>query len=262
MCGMENERGGYGMDVVEAQLGVAKELRARLEEMRFEKPVVCVYNPLRYAWVAFEQYVRRYGDGRGRVLFLGMNPGPWGMTQTGVPFGEVAVVRDWLCLDAPIGRPETVHPSYPVDGYECPRSEVSGRRLWGLFRERFGTPERFFEGHFVVNYCPLLFIAEKVLKSGRTGASNLTPDKLPLTERGAVLDACDDSLRELISLLSPTRIVGVGNFAFQRADLALRGLTVKPAIDKILHPSPASPRSNADWAGEATRELIAQGVWE
>ena len=35
-----------------------------------------------------------------RVVFLGMNPGPFGMAQVGVPFGEVAAVRDWLRIDA------------------------------------------------------------------------------------------------------------------------------------------------------------------
>ncbi|MCL1859942.1 MAG: single-stranded DNA-binding protein, partial [Proteobacteria bacterium] len=76
-----------------ALIAAARELSATLGKMRFAPPVTHVYNPLDYAWNVHERYLRRYGDGRKRVVFLGMNPGPFGMAQTGVPFGEVAAVR-------------------------------------------------------------------------------------------------------------------------------------------------------------------------
>lgn len=248
------------MDEVRLQLETAMWMRGQLDGLSFGAPVSCVYNPLDYAWGAFEEYVTRYGGGLGRTLFLGMNPGPWGMTQTGVPFGEVGIVTGWLGIDAQVGRPKTQHPNYPIEGYDCKRSEVSGRRLWGLFRKRFGDAAHFFQGHYVVNYCPLLFIASKTRKSGKEGASNLTPDKLPAAERAAVYEICDEGLRRTVAALSPRCVVGVGNFASGRAALALGG--GKFDAFKILHPSPASPKSNADWAGEATRQLEAQGVWE
>src|SRR6185369_4193405 len=146
----------------------AKDLCRALKGLRFGAPVTHVYNPLTYAWAAHREYLRRYGRGSKRVLFFGMNPGPFGMAQTGVPFGEVAAVRDWLKIDAPIGRPEVEHPKRPVHGFACKRSEVSGKRLWGLFAERFGTPEAFFAEHFVANYCPLVFC--------ETSGCNRTPD--------------------------------------------------------------------------------------
>jgi len=102
-----------------------------------------------------------------------MNPGPFGMAQIGVPFGEIASARDWLGLEGPVGQPRTVNPKRPVEGFACARSEVSGQRLWGLFRARFGAPEAFFAEHFVANYCPLVFFE---------GGRNLTPDKLPMAE--------------------------------------------------------------------------------
>jgi single-strand selective monofunctional uracil DNA glycosylase len=223
-----------------------------------------VYNPLTYAWPAFEEYVTRYGVGKKRALFLGMNPGPWGMAQTGVPFGEVSAVRDWLGISAPIGRPRDEHPRYPVDGYACKRSEVSGRRLWGLFRERFGRAEFFFEEHFVVNYCPLLFIetsppGARLYKNGKEGARNLTPDKLSPALRSTLYETCDAHLRALVRALSPQYVIGVGNFAEARASGLDLGLEVKTG--KILHPSPASPRSNSDWGGAADRQLKEMGVW-
>lgn len=248
------------VNAVEVQLKEAGHMRAALGAMTYAAPVVAVYDPLAYAWEAFRAYVERYGEKTGRVLFLGMNPGPWGMAQTGVPFGEVGIVRDWLQITAEIGRPAHEHPKYPVDGYACPRSEVSGRRLWGLFRDRFATPERFFAGHFVMNYCPLLFIAAKTLKSGKESASNLTPDKLPQAEREKIYAVCGENLRAAVVALRPSVVVGIGAFAETRAREAADGLGV-PVV-RILHPSPASPRSNADWAGEATRQMRALGIWD
>lgn len=247
------------MDSVTMQLEAAKAMRGQLAALHFGAPVVQVYDPLDYAWPAFEEYTRRFGGGTGKVLFLGMNPGPWGMTQTGVPFGEVEIVGDWLKITAPIRAPKEQHPNYPVDGYACPRSEVSGRRLWGLFRERFGTPDVFFEKHFVVNYCPLLFIASKILKSGKTGASNLTPDKLPPAERDAVYQICDANLRAVAEAMRPSWVVGVGNFAETRAKEALDGMKIR--FGKILHPSPASPLSNANWPAQPIRQLEELGIW-
>ena len=83
--------------------------------------------------------------GRGQSLLLGMNPGPWGMAQTGVPFGTVSRVRDWLGIEAPVERPANEHPRRPVLGFGTERDEVSGLRVWGWAQARWGTPERFFE---------------------------------------------------------------------------------------------------------------------
>lgn len=230
-----------------------------MDSLRFAAPVVRVYDPLDYAWNAFAAYVERYGANPKRVLFLGMNPGPWGMAQTGVPFGEVAAVRDWMRIDATTGRPADEHPRYPVEGLSCRRSEVSGQRLWGLFRERFGTAEAFFAEHLVVNYCPLLFIAASPRRKGGEGARNLTPDKLPAAERRALYAACDAHLRAVTKALAPRFLVGIGTFASARAREALADEKVE--LVRILHPSPASPLSNRDWPGTATRQLVDAGVW-
>ncbi len=229
----------------------AQELRSELRHLRFKAPVDCVYDPLDYAWPAHAEYLRRYGGGRKRVVFLGMNPGPFGMVQTGVPFGEVAAVRDWLGIDAPIGRPRPEHPRRPVQGFACPRSEVSGRRLWGLFAARFGRPEDFFAGHFVANYCPLAFL--------EAGGRNLTPDKLRASEAALLFAACDRHLQRVIEILQPEWLVGVGSFAEKRARLSLGDAPAR--ISGILHPSPASPAANRGWAGQATRQLETLGVW-
>ena len=229
----------------------AAELREAVNKLRFAPPVSHVYNPLDYAWKAHETYLRRYAGGRKRVMFLGMNPGPFGMAQTGVPFGEIAAVREWLRIEESVGKPSLEHPKRPVLGFSCPRSEVSGQRLWALFAKRFKTPDKFFTDHFVVNYCPLAFIEE----SGR----NRTPDKLPAAEREALFAACDEHLRNVVSSLQPKWIIGVGDFAMKRAAEVLNGVPVQ--IGRILHPSPASPAANKNWAGLATQQLRELGLW-
>ena len=229
---------------------IALELAEEVGRLRFAPPVTHVYNPLDYAWATHAQYLEFYGGAPKEVLFLGMNPGPWGMAQTGVPFGEVGAVRDWLGIDAEIGRPEHEHPKRPVTGLACTRSEVSGARLWGWARDLFGGPERFFDRFFIANYCPLAFLEE----SGR----NHTPDKLPAAERGPLLEVCDRALRRTVEHLRPNLVVGIGVFAEGRAHAALDDFDV--TVGRILHPSPASPAANRGWSDRATSELRELGI--
>lgn len=230
----------------------AAALRDAVDSLRFGPPVAYTYNPLRYAWAPHAAYLSRYGSGTKRVVFLGMNPGPFGMTQTGVPFGEIAAVRDWLRIHEPVDIPFPEHPKRPVTGFACTRSEVSGKRLWGLFAARFGTPEAFFAAHFVLNYCPLVWM-------GESGA-NLTPDKLSAAERAATEAPCRVHLRAVLDTLRPAHLVGVGAYAAQKfAEVTTPADTWR--VTQILHPSPASPAANKDWAGEASRALVRAGVW-
>lgn len=230
----------------------AKRLRAAVNQLRFAPPVSHVYNPLDYAWTAHEAYLRQYASGPRRVIFLGMNPGPFGMAQTGVPFGEISAATDWLGIRGRIGKPPREHPKRPVLGFECPRCEVSGERLWGLFAKKFGTAGNFFKEHVVMNYCPLAFIES----SGR----NRTPDKLFPSERIALFEACNEHLRQVVRILQPEWLVGVGDFAAKRAGQVFPEGPVR--IGRILHPSPASPAANRDWAGLATRQLQQLGIWK
>jgi len=237
-----------------ALISAAQTLRESLRPLRFADPVEYVYQPLDYAWAPHEAYLRRFGSSQKRVVLVGMNPGPFGMTQTGVPFGEIAAVRDWMGINEPVGKPEREHKKRPVVGFDCPNSEVSGRRLWGLFAQRFGKAEAFFKDHFVANYCPLVFIEA----SGR----NHTPDKLPAAETTAMEAACDAHLRAVITALQPEWVIGVGAFAEERANRAKAAMHATFKTGRVLHPSPASPAANRDWAGAATQQLVKLGVWE
>lgn len=230
----------------------ARTLCREVDALRFGSPVAYVYNPLAYAWRGHAAYLDAYAAGPKRVVFLGMNPGPFGMAQTGVPFGDVEQVRDFLGIEAKIGKPSDEHPKRPIDGFACTRSEVSGTRLWGAIAKHFGAPDPFFRRHFVANYCPLAFLEA----SGR----NRTPDKLPAQEREPLFAACDRHLRRLVALLEPETLIGVGAFAEKRAREVLAGSDVRVA--RILHPSPASPLANRGWDDAVKRELAALGLCE
>ena len=233
-------------------LTAARELGKSVQRLRFSPPVTCVYNPLQYAWSAHERYLCKFANSPKRVVFLGMNPGPFGMAQTGVPFGEIAAVRDWLRIECEVGKPARQHPRRPIVGFRCQRSEVSGQRLWGLFAARYGAAENFFAEHVVMNYCPLSFVES----SGR----NRTPDKLPAAEKAALFALCDEHLRSVIAALEPEWLIGIGDFAAKRAAQVFQNGA--PRLGRMPHPSPASPAANRNWAEAAARSLTQLGVWK
>jgi single-strand selective monofunctional uracil DNA glycosylase len=244
--------------VARALLEAARDLSAELAPLRFAAPVAHVYDPLQYAWAPYEAYVRRYGDSRKRIVLLGMNPGPFGMMQTGVPFGEIAAVRGWMGIEAPVGKPAGMHPKRPIEGFACTRSEVSGRRLWGWAAARWGSAGSFFADAFVLNYCPLVWLEA----SGR----NRTPVQLPAAELEPVYAACDRHLARALAALGPQWAIGVGGFAERRLHGVLEGELVDGAfargvrIGQILHPSPASPAANRGWTEAVDAKLATLGL--
>ncbi|MBO47040.1 MAG: single-stranded DNA-binding protein [Planctomycetes bacterium] len=231
-------------------LQIAKRLREEVSGLRFADPVTHVYNPLEYAWDLHKQYLQRYARNGVQAIWVGMNPGPWGMAQTGVPFGEVGMVRDWLKLDGKVEQPKSLHPKRPIQGLDCPRSEVSGRRLWTWASNFFDSADSFFDRFFVFNWCPLCFMEE----SGK----NRTPDKLHIAEREPLRKVCDRALIETVQALQPKMVVGVGKFARDQATRILRDVDIE--IGQILHPSPASPMANRGWAEQAERQLQELGL--
>ncbi|MDJ0854699.1 MAG: single-stranded DNA-binding protein [Desulfobacterales bacterium] len=228
---------------------ITDDLVSALDRLQFAPPVTHVYNPLRYARRPYDRYLRRYGQRPKRVILVGMNPGPWGMAQTGVPFGEISYVRDWMGICESVDKPSPEHPKRSVDGFACRRSEVSGRRLWGWAADTFGTPQAFFRHIFVANYCPLMFM--------ETAGRNRTPDKLPAAEKRPLLAACDEALQRTLHHFEPGYVIGIGAFAAARVAAVSDGRFVS---GQITHPSPANPRANRGWAGVVTAEFRQLGV--
>lgn len=230
----------------------AEKLRGAVDELTFSSPIDFVYNPLGYAWLPHKKYIERFADHSKKAVFLGMNPGPWGMAQTGIPFGEINAVKNWMKIEAPVGKPDREHPKRPILGFECEKSEVSGKRLWGLFQEQFDSADHFFEDHFVINFCPLVFM--------EASSRNFTPDKLPAAEAKPLLNACQKHLKICIEALEPEWVVGVGGFAQKMIKDSLSDHNIQQG--KVLHPSPASPAANRGWAEAALTQLRAQGIWK
>ncbi len=225
-------------------------LSEELSRLSFSTPVSFVYDPTDYAREPLSRYLERYGQSPKRVVLVGMNPGPWGMLQTGVPFGEVNIVRDWMGIESLVKQPARIHPKRPVEGFACARSEVSGRRLWGWARDRFGSADGFFSEFFVLNYCPLAFFDE--------AGKNITPDKLRADDKTRLFRLCDEATKRMVELLSPEWVIGIGKFACDRSIAALKGMDVK--IGRITHPSPANPAANRGWVALVEKELSDLGI--
>jgi single-strand selective monofunctional uracil DNA glycosylase len=231
---------------------ISRTLRKEVDRIVFRDPVAYVYNPLAYAQKPHERYLERYGNGTKEVIFLGMNPGPFGMAQTGVPFGDIAKVRGYLGIEEPVDEVDNTHPKRPIEGFACKRSEVSGTRFWGWAEGRFPKADDFFSRFFVVNYCPLVFMEES--------SRNLTPDKLTKEERTALYAACDKALVRTVEVLSASWVIGIGAFGEGRAREAFEGSKRPMQFGAVLHPSPASPRANRGWAREVEADFTKLGV--
>ena len=242
-----------GVQLAEAAQHLSVICDAAIPKLEKETIVAHATNPLDYAWPHHEQYLLKWGNRGGKTLLLGMNPGPWGMAQTGVPFGATEVAQSFLQIEArELETPSNAHPKRPIEGMALERQEISGTRLWNLMKMHFGTVENTFDNLFVVNHCPLLLL-------GETG-KNITPNNLPSAIMSPLLKACDEHLLDVIDIIGVTRVIGIGKYAEQRARLALGagktgsgtsrdGRNIR--INTCWHPSPASPLANRndgeDW---------------
>lgn len=229
---------------------IASDLSSRLAQLNFSPPVSYIYDPTEYAGKPLSVYFERYGHAPKTAVLVGMNPGPWGMLQTGVPFGEVDYVREWMGIEGTVAQPARLHPKRPVDGFACTRSEVSGSRLWGWAKDRFGSADAFFSSFIVLNYCPLAFFDE--------GGRNITPDKLKRADKLKLYRLCDEATELMVKLLSPEYVVGIGKFAYDRCEAALESVDV--IVGRVTHPSPANPAANRGWAKLVERELVEIGI--
>ena len=233
--------------IVERMIEASSKLRDDVEKFADslvkEGSVDAVYNPLAYAWEPHRAYLELASGGGAKTLLLGMNPGPHGMGQMGIPFAATSVVRDLLKItDLEVGQPRKPHPKRPISGLDWPKEEVSGTRLWGLLANEYGSAESIFESVFLLNHCPLmLFSGEK--------ATNITPDKITGPTTKALLERCDEHLREVVDIMQIERVIGVGRYSEKRALNALSGIDI--SVTTCWHPSPASPLANRnkgeDW---------------
>ncbi|XP_028968149.1 single-strand selective monofunctional uracil DNA glycosylase [Galendromus occidentalis] len=251
-------------DLAEKLFEIEVNLGNQLMEIAYDDRVKYIYNPLDYAAETHRDFVRaalgvikpRTGI---KILFIGINPGPYGMAQNGVPFGDTDFVRDWLEVRGIIRKPYREHPKRPVEGFKCKQREMSGKRFWSLIKDLCGgKSELFYECCIVYNFCPLSFMEDS--------ARNITPDQLRGEAKKRLLEACDEALRKVVELLQPEMIVGVGKFAYARAAAASEWLTSHNSqagavrVFDIPHPSPASPEANQGWDKLALHKFDQEGL--
>lgn len=239
------------MDFTDLLISRTKLLSAQCNKLSFTFDGY-VYNPLDYAWQCHEAFLRKYIEKNAVALFLGMNPGPFGMMQTGVPFGEILAVKNYLKIEGIVSKPQIEHPGRPVLGLETTRSEISGKRIWGLIAEHYPKCD-FSKDIAVFNYCPLGFLLN--IKT----AKNETPDHLAKDERKALEDVCNSYLYDVIEMINPKMLVGVGKYAQNKLE------TVNDKSDRkvfsIIHPSPGNPQANNGWSEKTTAKLREEGLW-
>lgn len=240
-------------EILNQVVKITDEFSKKADGFKLGSDEVYIYNPLQYAWDMHRKYLELAASHKIRVLFLGMNPGPFGMMQTGVPFGEINAVKGYLKLDGKVGKPLREHPKRPVEGLQIKRSEISGKRLWGLFAERYPECGEFFSDHTVFNYCPLGFL------TGTKSAKNLAMDLLPVSERSGLEQSCDEYLSEIVRILEPKILIGVGKYA-EKKMVSLFG-NGDHQIFSIIHPSPGNPQANRDWDKKTAQKLFDSGVW-
>ena len=282
------------MDLIKTTRILADDLHA----LRRPAGVSHVYNPLRYMWPAHERFLSRHyvtdrasaPDGRldfyepagatrpRRYLILGMNPGPHGMVQTGLPFGDVVNAAAMLGyrtgdqVPAPDLAGVELHPSRPVIGLSATRREASGERLWGGLAAIFGGLEQTLAACFAANYCPLAYFADDAQGTNVTpedfGKKTIKGEPNPRHDPGYAAELDKVCLPYLVRVARAMRvevILAVGRYAEAKANIiaALQPDDSRPARPKVVyltHPSPLATRSAGEWATMARHALENAGA--
>ncbi|KAI8124664.1 hypothetical protein FF38_10666 [Lucilia cuprina] len=211
------------------------QLNEKLRNITTPLEISYIYNPVEYAADLHQAYLKKYLKGGKKVLFIGLNPGPNGMGQTGIPFGNITTVRDKMGLNGTVNQPPNIHPKRPVNGLATTIEEPSGKRLWTKFQELSdGSLDIFFEQCFVYNFCPLLFYNSK--------GDYISPQKLKAPYNRQISNACLHTIEQILELIQPEVIVAIGRYAYDNLK------AVKYCIEKRLlylrHPSPRACTKN------------------
>lgn len=208
-----------------------------------------VYNPLDYAWEPHKEYIKKYGGLGAQTIIMGMNPGH-GMGNTGIPFGCPKKVRNYLKIkDCKVRKPEKMHPKRKIQGLNCKKPEISGKRIWKLIEEIYGPPDNAFKNIFIINHFPLWMFND----SGQ----NITPEKLNRKKVKKIFDICDQYVIDVAKILKIKTIVGVGKYAERMAENVTEKKEMKHIKKKMIpHPSPANPLANKE-KGAIWRKIAA-----
>lgn len=241
-------------DLTDCFISLENDLVSQLNNLNYGPNVEYIYSPLDYASNLHKVFLKKFLCTSKKVLFLGINPGPWGMCQTGIPFGEVNIVRSYLRVDGEVLTPTNCHPQRPITGLNCHRSEVSGKRLWDLFIELSeGDPYKFFKDCFIHNYFPLALM--------NNNAKNITPGDLKSEYQKELQEICDKSLSDILTLFHTEIIVAIGKYAEKRSNEVVKKFRLTNIkVVQIPHPSPRSVGTAEKWKKETLVQLKSYNI--
>ncbi|XP_055849953.1 single-strand selective monofunctional uracil DNA glycosylase [Episyrphus balteatus] len=220
-------------------------LNKELANLKFPN-ITHVYNPIEYAFDLHCQYLKKYLNGPKKMLLIGMNPGPNGMAQNGVPFGNTNTVKNLMKIEGQVEQPPSLHPKRPVTGLACKTEEPSGVRIWTLIGKLAGSLEIFSQQCFMHNFCPLAFFDVQ--------GKNITPGELKGDVKAEVRNICLKYLEQEIQLIQPEIIIAIGSYVGDcMKRLAKQSIYIGSNIKilQLAHPSPRSVNNN-NWPEKAT----------
>jgi single-strand selective monofunctional uracil DNA glycosylase len=217
-----------------------------------------VLDPGRYGERWHHRFRRCYPVGPRPLLVFGLNPGPYGMAQTGVPFTDLKRLefhlprlwRELLAAREPVALPGLAPPS--LRPFLTRTFESSSVRVYKFLERAFGSAEQAFRRVAFVNPCPLLFI-------DRATGENRTPADLPRAAPRLMREF--DALRrttvlEAVSELEARGAVLLGKDVARAAAPALRAALPADSVLEWEHPARAVPET---WARGLHESLAARG---
>jgi single-strand selective monofunctional uracil DNA glycosylase len=199
-----------------------------------------VLDPSRYGERWHAPFRRLYPPRARPLLVFGLNPGPYGMAQTGIPFTDLKrlaqglprlaaeLARSGERLSLPGLAPSSLQP------FLTRTFESSSVRVHRFLRLAHGSAERAFREVVFVNPCPLLFI-------DRALGENRTPADLPRALRAGVDEARVEVVSVAVARLRARGAIVLGRDAAAALSVPLRARLGERAVVEWEHPARAVP---------------------
>ncbi len=228
-----------------------------------------IWNPGLYGETWHARFRRLYRPGQHPLVVFGLNPGPYGMAQTGIPFTDIRrLVSALPDLAAELrGRGERVEPpglAPPgLRPYLSRSFESSAVRVYRFLKKGWGGAERGWTEVVVANPCTLLFIDPAEGKN-RTPADLARAARLRGSGRDQVRELVESFGRirircavESIEALSPRGAILLGKDVQAALGPALRRILGEARVIPWEHPARAVPES---WASGLLSALRRRGL--
>jgi len=206
-----------------------------------------VWNPALYALDIYQEYLTKFPPEPGAILALGLNPGPYGMAQTGIPFTDCRTASGALGMEMTIpgkAPDDLISRLKKANGKWRGTYERSSLGMYRFLILAWGDIKTAYRNWFVGNPCPLLFLDPE--------RWNVTPADPRLRRMKEVGELRQRAVIGFSEILNPRGIVCFGkDVAKAVGEVAIR--QVGP--DRVVfyeHPARAVPEK---WAAGLLQEL-------